>query len=93
MQYLQYPFPAGLKMLSHDGVWARSMTRFPAPPPHHVRGKDKITIHEDTDGDGVFDRQKTFVEGLNIATSALRGPRRSLGAQPAVPALLFRSQQ
>ena len=73
VQYLQYPFPAGLKMLSHDGVWRAVYDKVPAPPPHHVRGKDKITIHEDTDGDGVFDRHKTFVEGLNIATSALRG--------------------
>jgi putative heme-binding domain-containing protein len=73
VQYLQYPAPAGLKMVSRDGVWRAVYDKVPAPPPHHVRGRDKITIHEDTDGDGVFDRHKTFVEGLNIATSALRG--------------------
>ena len=27
VQYLQYPDPAGLKMVSHDGVWRPSMTR------------------------------------------------------------------
>ena len=73
VQYLQYPFPAGLKMVSRDSVWRTVYDKVPQAPPHHVRGRDKITIHEDTDGDGVFDRHKTFVEGLNIATSALRG--------------------
>ena len=50
----------GLKMVSHDGVWRAVYDKVPPPPPHHFRGKDKITIHEDTDGDGVFDRHKTF---------------------------------
>ncbi|MFO0888461.1 MAG: PVC-type heme-binding CxxCH protein [Isosphaeraceae bacterium] len=73
VQYLQYPFPAGLRMLSRDGVWRAVYDRVPPPPPHHFRGRDKITIHEDSDGDGRFDRHKTFVDGLNIATSVLRG--------------------
>lgn len=73
VQYLQYPAPAGLKMISRDGVWRAVYDKVPPPPPHHFRGRDKITIHEDTDGDGVYDTHKTFVEGLNIATSALRG--------------------
>ena len=60
-------------MVSRDSVWRAVYDKVPQAPPHHVRGRDKITIHEDTDGDGVFDRHKTFVEGLNIATSALRG--------------------
>jgi putative membrane-bound dehydrogenase-like protein len=73
VQYLQYPFPARLKMLSRDGVWRAVYDKVPPAPPHHFRGRDKITIHEDTDGDGTFDTHKTFVEGLNIATSVLRG--------------------
>ncbi len=60
-------------MVSHDGVWRAVYDKVPPAPPHHFRGKDKITIHEDTDGDGVFDRHKTFVDGLNIATSVARG--------------------
>jgi putative heme-binding domain-containing protein len=73
VQYLQYPSPAGLTMLSRDSVWRVQYDKVPPPPPNHVRGADKITIHEDTDGDGQFDSQKTFVEGLNIATSVCRG--------------------
>ncbi|ODT99691.1 MAG: hypothetical protein ABS79_04195 [Planctomycetes bacterium SCN 63-9] len=73
VQYLQYPFPAGLKMVSRDSVWRAVYDKVPQPPPHHVRGRDKITIHEDTNGDGVFDTHKTFVDGLNIATAVARG--------------------
>ncbi|MFO1496877.1 MAG: PVC-type heme-binding CxxCH protein [Verrucomicrobiota bacterium] len=73
VQYLQYPEPAGIKMLSRDNVWRAVYDKVPPPPPHHFPGADKITIHEDTDGDGRFDRHKTFVEGLNLVTSVARG--------------------
>jgi putative membrane-bound dehydrogenase-like protein len=73
VQYLQYPHPAGLKMLSRDKYWRAVYDKVPPPPPHHFRGKDKITIHEDTDGDGVFDRHTTFQGGLNIVTAVAHG--------------------
>ena len=73
MQYLQYPEPAGLKLLSKDQWWRAVYDKVPEPPPHGMKGKDKITIHEDTDGDGVYDKHKTFVDGLNIATSFVQG--------------------
>ncbi|MFQ5731664.1 MAG: PVC-type heme-binding CxxCH protein [Planctomycetaceae bacterium] len=72
-QYLQYPYPAGLKMVSKDKHWRAVYDKVPPPPPNHFRGADKITIHEDTNGDGLFDKHKTFVDGLNIATSFVRG--------------------
>ena len=73
MQYLQYPEPEGLKLLSKDQWWRAVYDKVPLPPPHGDKGKDKITIHEDTDGDGVYDKHKTFVDGLNIATSFVQG--------------------
>lgn len=73
VQYLQYPNPAGLKMLSRDIYWRAVYDKVPPPPPHHFKGKDKITIHEDTDGDGVYDKHSTFVEGLSMTTAAVRG--------------------
>ncbi|WP_105357949.1 MULTISPECIES: PVC-type heme-binding CxxCH protein [Pirellulaceae] len=73
VQYLQYPFPAGLKIVKYDEHLRAVFDKVPPAPPHHDRGADKITIHEDTDGDGTFDKHKTFVDGLNIATSALPG--------------------
>ncbi|MBS0210203.1 MAG: ThuA domain-containing protein [Planctomycetes bacterium] len=73
IQYLQYPFPAGLKILSEDKFLRATYDKVPPPPPHHFPGLDKITIHEDTDGDGTYDKHKTFVQGLNIASAALKG--------------------
>lgn len=73
VQYLQYPHPAGLKIVSRDNFWRAVYDKVPAAPPNHVRGRDKITIHEDTNGDGIFDTQKTFLDGLNICTAVERG--------------------
>lgn len=73
VQYLQYPFPAGLKVVKYDEHLRAVFDKVPPPPPNHFPGADKITIHEDTDGDGRYDRHKTFVEGLSIATSCAIG--------------------
>ena len=73
VEYRQYPNPAGVKVLSRDGVWRVVYDKVSPPPPHHFRGADRITIHEDGDGDGSFDRHKTFLGGLNIATACERG--------------------
>src|SRR4051812_34291577 len=68
IQYLQYPNPAGLKRVKVDR-WSRTVyDRVPEPPPKGPRGADRITILEDTDGDGRADEAKDFVTGLNIAT-------------------------
>ncbi len=73
VQYLQYPDPAGLTVISRDKFWRVVYDKVPPPPPNHFKGRDKITIHEDSDGDGRFDSHKTFVDGLNIATACARG--------------------
>ncbi|MBC8001057.1 MAG: ThuA domain-containing protein, partial [Opitutaceae bacterium] len=73
VQYKQYPNPAGLKAISHDNFWRTVYDKVPPPPPNHFKGADKITIHEDTKGIGVFDKHTTFVDGLNIVTSVAIG--------------------
>ena len=73
VEYRQYPHPAGLTMVSRDNVWRAVYDKVPLPPPRGVRGADRISIHEDTDGDGVYDKHTVFVDGLNIATSVCRG--------------------
>ncbi|HUP80085.1 MAG TPA: PVC-type heme-binding CxxCH protein, partial [Pirellula sp.] len=72
-EYRQYPLPAGLTMLSRDVHLRTVYDRVPPPPPNHFKGKDRISIHEDTDGDGVYDLHKTFVDGLSLATSVAVG--------------------
>ena len=79
VQYSQYPDPAGLKRLSRDKVWRVSYDRMPPPPPHGpdsiYRGADKISIHEDTNGDGIYNKHKIFADGLNMATSVAHDGR------------------
>ena len=75
IQYIQYPNPAGLKRVKVDR-WSRTVyDRIPKAPPHGPRGADKITILEDTDGDGRADKTKDFVDGLNLASGMTFGPK------------------
>ena len=73
VEYRQYPSPAGLTRISRDSVWRSVYDKVPPPPPKHFPGKDRISIHEDTDGDGRPDRHTVFVDGLNIATAVEHG--------------------
>lgn len=69
----QYPKPAGLKEVAKDAVWRAIYDKVPPPPPHAegspFRGSDRISIHEDADGDGVYEKHTVFLDGLNMATS------------------------
>ena len=73
IQYLQYPNPAGLKRVKVDRFSRTVYDRVPEPPPRGPKGDDRITICEDTDGDGRADRFKDFVTGLNLATGLAFG--------------------
>ncbi|HEV7869044.1 MAG TPA: PVC-type heme-binding CxxCH protein, partial [Chthoniobacteraceae bacterium] len=72
-QYRQYPYPAGLKMVSRDQYYRSRFDRVPPAPPNHDRGRDVISVHEDTDGDGAFDKHRVVLEGLNMANAVVRG--------------------
>jgi putative membrane-bound dehydrogenase-like protein len=72
-QYRQYPYPAGLKMISRDRYYRSHYDKVPPAPPNHVYGRDIVSIHEDTDGDGQYDKHKVFQDGLNMANAAIRG--------------------
>src|SRR5205807_3539047 len=61
--------------------------RVPEPPPRGPGGEDRITICEDTDGDGVPDKFKDFVTGLNLASGMAVGYGGVFIVQP--PYLLF----
>jgi putative membrane-bound dehydrogenase-like protein len=73
VQYIQYPFPAGITIQMYDQYLRAEFDGVPAPPPNHVPGADKITVLEDTNGDGVFDSHQDVITGLNITTSVLTG--------------------
>ncbi len=73
VQYRQYQFPAGLKIVHYDQHLRAVFDRIPEPPPLGVSGKDVITVSEDTDGDGRYDTHHDVITGLNIATSVQTG--------------------
>ncbi len=73
IQYLQYPNPAGLNRVQVDRYSRTKYDRVPEPPPRGPRGADRITILEDSDGDGRMDRSRDFVDGLNLATGIAFG--------------------
>lgn len=72
-QYLQYQFPAGLKIVEYDNHLRAQFDKVPEPPPHGAKGADKVTVFEDTTGDGRYDSHRDVITGLNIATSAVHG--------------------
>ncbi len=72
-QYRQYPYPAGLTMISRDKYYRAKFDRVPLPPPRNEHGRDRITLHESTRGDGVYDKATVVLDGLNMANSALYG--------------------
>lgn len=87
IQYLQYPNPEGLQRVQVDRFSRTRYDRVPEPPPAGPRGADRITILEDTDGDGRMDRSKDFLDGLNLATGIAFGHGGVFVLQ--VPYLLF----
>ena len=73
IQYLQYPTPAGLKPVKVDQYLRTTYDKLPEPPPRGPKGVDRITICEDTDGDGRMDKFKDFVTGLNLCSGLALG--------------------
>jgi putative heme-binding domain-containing protein len=87
LQYIQYPNPNGLTPTAVDQYLRTKYDRAPEPPPHGPKGNDRITILEDSDGDGRADRAKDFLGGLNLASGMALGYDGVFVAQP--PYLLF----
>ncbi|MCB1094175.1 MAG: c-type cytochrome [Verrucomicrobiae bacterium] len=93
VQYIQYPNPAGLEVLTWDDHLRKVFDQVPPPPPYDrpekakFKGHDRITIHEDRDGDGTYDSHKVFIDGLSLATSVAQGDGGVWVMQP--PYLLF----
>lgn len=92
VEYRQYPNPEGLKILSKDRHWRVVYDNVPKPPGQGgLIGKDRISVHEDTDRDGIYDSHHVFVDGLNIATAVLPVEKGAWVLNP--PYLLYYSDE
>src|SRR5262249_25078906 len=87
LQYRQYPLPAGLKAVEMDQYLRTKYDRIPEPPPKGPKGRDRISIYQDADGDGRFRLVKHFVSDLNLAWGMALGHDGVFVVQP--PYLLF----
>ena len=72
-QYRQYPYPAGVNMISRDKYYRSKYDRVPPAPPNHDRGADIISVHEDRDGDGTYETHRDVLTGLNMANAVVKG--------------------
>jgi putative membrane-bound dehydrogenase-like protein len=76
VQFRQYPFPAGLKVISYDQHLRAQFDQIPLPPPAGVKGADVVSVLEDADGDGTYEKQTDVLKGLNIVTATAVGAGR-----------------
>lgn len=87
LQYRQFPNPNGLKPIKVDNWLRTKYDKLPEPPPKGPKGNDRISIYEDTNGDGRADTVKHFLSNLNLASGMAVGYGGVYVAQP--PYLLF----
>jgi len=73
VQYNQYPYPEGVKIVDIDNHVRVVFDKIPNPPANGAKGADKITIYEDTNGDGSYDKSTDAITGLNITTGVTLG--------------------
>ncbi|MBI3267663.1 MAG: dehydrogenase [Planctomycetes bacterium] len=59
--------PIALALDDRGRVWIAEAYSYPTRQPEG-KGRDRILIFEDTDGDGRFDRRTVFCEGLNLVS-------------------------
>jgi len=73
VEYKQYPFPEGLKVIKYDQYLRAVFDKVPQPPPNHVKGRDQLRVFSDTNGDGTYDTSRVAIDGLNIVSSVVTG--------------------
>ena len=59
--------PIAMAIDDRGRLWVAEGYTYPVRAPEG-KGKDRILIFEDTDGDGKFDKRKVFAENLNLVS-------------------------
>ena len=65
--------PIGIDFDHRGRVFVLECLEYPRKAPAGQKGRDRIRIYEDTNGDGIADKISTFAEGLNLATGIAVG--------------------
>jgi putative heme-binding domain-containing protein len=86
-QFPELANPVQINFDNRGRLWALVMPTYPQWKPGNPKPDDKLLIFEDTNGDGVADRVKTFAGGLHVPIGFEFGQDGVFVAQP--PHLLF----
>ena len=86
-QFPELANPVQINFDNRGRLWALVMPTYPQWKPGHPKPDDKLLIFEDSNGDGVADRVKTFAGGLHVPIGFEFGNGGVFVAQP--PYLLF----
>ena len=65
--------PVAMTWDERGRLWVVELYEYPLGAPAGTKGRDRIKILEDTDGDGVADKVTIFADGLNLATGIALG--------------------
>ncbi len=65
--------PVGIDFDHRGRAYVLELLEYPRKAPAGQKGRDRIRIYDDTDGDGAADKVTTFAEGLNLATGIAVG--------------------
>src|SRR5438477_8957699 len=65
--------PVAMTWDERGRLWVLELYEYPLGAPAGQKGRDRIKILEDTDGDGRADKVTIFADGLNLATGLALG--------------------
>lgn len=65
--------PVAMTWDERGRLWVLELHEYPSGAPKGQKGRDRIKILEDTNGDGRADRVTVWADGLNLATGLLLG--------------------
>jgi putative membrane-bound dehydrogenase-like protein len=65
--------PVAMTWDERGRLWVLELYEFPLGAPKGVKGRDRVKILEDTDGDGRADKATVFADGFNLATGLQLG--------------------
>jgi putative membrane-bound dehydrogenase-like protein len=65
--------PVAMTWDERGRLWLVELYEYPLGAPKGAKGRDRIKILEDTDGDGKADKVTVFADGLNLATGIQLG--------------------
>src|SRR5437016_4468131 len=65
--------PVAMSFDEKGRLWVVELYEYPNGAKRGTKGRDRVKVYWDTDGDGLADRNIVFADGLSLATAVLVG--------------------